>query len=214
MEPSMQTLLLIPTRMDMKQIFGVDHLDESPWPNVVIAHCGLGQILTAMHATRLLMLDQFDRCLLAGLAGTYVPDAVAVGNAVICRGFHQYGFGFTEDGQIRSYSQTVIKQLVDMEDYIPATWVPEVPGVQYVDSLSVMSASGDLEEAESRHDWFDQMSIEEMEGFSAALACNTLGVPFGSVRGVCNIAGDRNHSHWEFEKMGHAVHAILKGLFS
>lgn len=210
----MQTLLLIPTRMDMKQIFGVEHLDESPWDNVVIATCGLGQLLTAVNTTRLLMLDAFDRCLLAGLAGTFEPDRVEVGQAVICRGFHQYGFGFTEDGQIRSYSQTVIKQLVDADDYIPATWVPNIPHVPLVDSLSVMSASGDLEEAGNRHEWFGNMLIEEMEGYSAALACSQLQIPFGSVRGVCNIAGDRNHSHWEFEKMGHAVRTILNGIFA
>lgn len=210
----MQTLLLIPTRMDMKQIFGTDHLDESPWDNVVVANCGLGQLLTGVHTTRLLMLDQFDRCMLAGLAGTYDPSQVSVGQAVLCRGFHQYGFGFTEDGQIRSYSQTIIKQLVDAEDYIPATWVPDVPGVKLVDSLSVMSASGDLEEASNRHDWFNDMAIEEMEGYSAAMACGVCDVPFASVRGVCNIAGDRNHAHWEFEKMGYAVRTILNKVFA
>lgn len=210
----MQTLLLIPTWMDMKQIFGTESLADSPWPNVVIAHCGLGQLLTVMHTTRLLMTDQFDRCLLAGLAGTYVPDKVKVGQAVVCRGFHQYGFGFTEDGVVHSYSQTVIKQLIDAEDYIPATWLPEVEShVPMVDALSVISASGDLEEADHRHDWFSKMAIEEMEGYGAALACSMLQVPFASVRGVCNIAGDRNHSHWEFEQMGRAVRVILNGLF-
>ena len=205
----MQTLLLIPTRMDMKQIFGSEHLEESPWDNVVVANCGLGQLLTGVQTTRLLMLDRFDRCLLAGLGGTYDPKKVPVGEAVLRRGFHQYGFGYSEDGQIRSYSQTVIKQLIDAEDYIPATWVPDIPGVKLVDSLSVMSASGDLEEADNRHDWFSDMYIEEMEGYSAALACSMLQVPLASVRGICNIAGDRNHAHWEFEKMGHAVRMIL-----
>ncbi|MBL4701088.1 MAG: hypothetical protein JKX85_07505 [Phycisphaeraceae bacterium] len=205
----MQTLLLVPTRMDLKQIFGVEQIPESPWPNVVIAQCGLGQMMAGVHATRHLMMDKFDRCLLTGLAGTYEPKTVKVSEVVICRGFHQYGFGYTEDGQIRSYAQTKVGDLIDAQDYIPASWLPELEGVKQVDALSVMSASGDRQEATHRHDWFGQMLIEEMEGYSVSLACSMLEIPFASVRGVCNVAGDRDHSNWEFEKMGFAVHSAL-----
>lgn len=205
----MQTLLLIPTRLDMKYIMGSERVFESPWPDVMVTYAGFGPLLAAINVTRLLMEESFDRCLIAGLAGTYDPDAVPVGKAVICSGFHQYGFGYCEDGQIRSYSQTLVSELIDAEDYMPATWLPEVEGVQHVQSLSVMSASGDVEEAQQRHDWFPQMKIEEMEGYAAALACSKLEVPFTSVRGICNVAGDRDHSKWEFEKQGKTIRELL-----
>jgi len=205
----MQTLLLVPTRMDLKQIFGVEHLPQSPWPNVVIAQCGFGQMMAGVCATRHLMMGQFDRCLLTGLAGTYEPQTVTVSQAVICRGFHQYGFGYTQAGQIHSYEQTPVKNLIDAPDYMPATWLPELEGVKQVDALSVLSASGDLQEAANRHDCFGQMLIEEMEGYAVSLACSLLEIPFASVRGVCNVAGDRDQSNWEFEKMGFAVNSAL-----
>ena len=36
-----------------------------------------------------------------------------------------------------------------------------------------------------------------MEGFAVALACRLRGVPFDIVRGISNVAGDRDKSHWQ-----------------
>jgi futalosine hydrolase len=134
----------------------------------------------------------------------------------LCRGFHQYGFGYCEEGQIRSYAQTVVASLIDADDYQPATLIPQSPAgemLQVVDCLSVFSASGDAEEAEHRREWFD-MDIEEMEGYAAALACRQMNVPFGAIRGITNQAGDRDHSNWKMDEAAHAIRDALAALFA
>ncbi len=212
----MQTLILVPTRAEMDLIFGSHEPSCSPWPNVNVALCGFGQLLTGMHTLRLLMTEDYDQCLLVGHGGCFDPDKVPIGHAVLCRGFHQYGFGFCEDGQIRSYAQTVVASLIDADDYQPATLVPQSPSgdaLQVVESLSVFSASGDSHEAANRHDWFG-MDIEEMEGYGAALACRQMSVPFGAIRGITNQAGDRDHANWKMNEAADAIRDALQVLFA
>ncbi|MFG0250295.1 MAG: hypothetical protein ACF8OB_15530 [Phycisphaeraceae bacterium JB051] len=212
----MQTLILVPTRAEMDLIFESQEPSCSPWPNVDAVLCGFGQLLTGMNTLRLLMAGDYDQCLLVGHGGCFNPYKVPIGQAVLCRGFHQYGFGFCEDGQIRSYAQTVVASLIDAEDYQPATLIPQSPigdALQVVDCLSVFSASGDAQEAENRCDWF-RMDIEEMEGYGAALACRQMNVPFGAIRGITNQAGDRDHANWKMNEAADAIREALQALFA
>ena len=48
-----------------------------------------------------------------------------------------------------------------------------------------------------------------MEGVGAALACARLGLPFGEVRGVSNVAGVRDKAAWE---IGRAIDAATSAL--
>jgi futalosine hydrolase len=48
-----------------------------------------------------------------------------------------------------------------------------------------------------------------MEGYSVALAAMTVSIPCTIVRGICNVAGDRDHAHWQ---MGAALAAVQREL--
>ncbi|EMI51977.1 phosphorylase family protein [Rhodopirellula sallentina] len=54
-----------------------------------------------------------------------------------------------------------------------------------------------------RHSKPSQNSVavaEDMEGFGVALACSIATVPLSIVRGISNIAGDRNHASWRIDE--------------
>jgi futalosine hydrolase len=44
---------------------------------------------------------------------------------------------------------------------------------------------------------FPAAMAEDMEGFAVAFACRLRGVPVDVVRGISNVAGDRDKSRWE-----------------
>ena len=65
--------------------------------------------------------------------------------------------------------------------------------------LSVCAASGSRAEAALRRERFDGAAAEDMETFGAALAARMAGVPLHAVRGISNVAGDRDKGRWRVE---------------
>ncbi|MFG0254362.1 MAG: hypothetical protein ACF787_04595 [Rhodopirellula sp. JB053] len=53
---------------------------------------------------------------------------------------------------------------------------------------------------------------EDMEGFGVALACSIATVPLSIVRGISNIAGDRNHASWRIDEAIDSVVTELAAL--
>jgi futalosine hydrolase len=63
--------------------------------------------------------------------------------------------------------------------------------------LSVCAASATPGEAQWRRRRYPNAAAEEMEGFGVALACRLAGVPLTIVRGISNVAGDRELAGWD-----------------
>ena len=55
-------------------------------------------------------------------------------------------------------------------------------------------------EAAARRDTYQDALAEDMEAFSVALACALHRVPVSVVRGISNVAGDRQRSNWKVEQ--------------
>ena len=58
------------------------------------------------------------------------------------------------------------------------------------------SASATPEEAARKRERFPGAVAEDMEGFGVALACHLTGTPLRILRGISNLAGDRDHGNW------------------
>lgn len=80
--------------------------------------------------------------------------------------------------------------------------------------LSVASASGYMAEAKSRAAKFPDAAGEEMEGFAVALACRNYGRPLFMIRGISNVAGDRDKEHWKTNEALTAVRSKLEEVIS
>ena len=65
--------------------------------------------------------------------------------------------------------------------------------------VTVCSAAGTAATAEERAERFPGAAAEDMEAFGVALAAHLAGVPVRVVRGISNVAGDRDRSRWRVE---------------
>lgn len=65
--------------------------------------------------------------------------------------------------------------------------------------LTVCAAAANTEEVGQRLACFPQSRAEEMEGYAVATACLATGTPLQILRGISNLAGDRQHHHWQME---------------
>lgn len=72
---------------------------------------------------------------------------------------------------------------------------------------TVAAASADPSDAAGWRRRHPDVLVEEMEGYAVALACRRAGVPLAILRGVSNLAGDRNHANWRF---GPAMDAVAR----
>jgi futalosine hydrolase len=63
--------------------------------------------------------------------------------------------------------------------------------------LSVCAASATPQDAQRRRRRYPSAMAEEMEGFGVAVACRLARVPLTIVRGISNVAGDRDLAGWD-----------------
>lgn len=217
-------MVLVPTEFESERLARLGPLlPVNRHPSQAI--CGFGPISAAARATERVMAIWPDRVLLVGIAGTYDPESLPVGTAcefghVGCDGV---GVGMgkghrsaaelgwpqrrtadltragasTRNGRHGPQSD-VIELPTSGENVEPPRRIPvlsEGPGL-----LTVCSASASPEEARLRQTRHPAARAEDMEGFGVALACQMLGVPLRIVRGISNVAGDRNPAGWEVDQ--------------
>ena len=68
--------------------------------------------------------------------------------------------------------------------------------LRYGPSLTVGMTSGDLQTASARFHRFQALA-ENMEGGAIAQTCLLFGVPFLEIRGISNVAGEREKACWD-----------------
>jgi futalosine hydrolase len=64
--------------------------------------------------------------------------------------------------------------------------------------LTVVGVSARPEQAAARAEWFQALA-ENMEGYSLALAGRHFELKTAEIRGISNVAGDRDKSRWDFK---------------
>ncbi|MFG0265748.1 MAG: futalosine hydrolase [Rhodopirellula sp. JB055] len=218
-----RTLLLVPTVGERSKL--LEHLDSLAQPNRnwLCELCGFGLVAAAAATMRSIQIHRPDRVLLAGIAGG-LSDSAAVGSAhwfqsVICD-----GIGVGEGDALLSASSlgwqqwpgTDEKSAEPIGDQLnlvsPAQGNrPSSPAKTLV---SVCAASSDAAMAIRRRRLggsppADAVIAEDMEAFGVALACQMSSTPCMVVRGISNIAGDRDHSKWQIDL---AIQAVAKRL--
>ncbi len=210
-------LLLIPTAFerDLCSELLVQRLGRN---RTRVELCGLGAIQAAIHATRLIDHLKPQRVWLVGLAGMYSiakgsliesPHELAIGRAYEFTRVAIHGIGVGEGQNHVSMASLGWNQRFGQErsaqSIINLTDKPDGPML-----LTVCSASARSEEAADRQRMNPGSVAEDMESYCVALSCQTMGVPLRVIRGISNVAGDRNHTHW---KSATAMTAAIDLLF-
>ena len=183
------TLILVPTEQEREALFG-----SCGRPDVRV--CGFGLAEAGARAAHALATSDghISTAVLVGVAGTYDPGRWPVGSAVVGGSVRCHGIG--------AGGQTSRELGFAGSDVMPlAGSGPEI--------LSVAMASGDPGEAAARHARHPQAAVEEMEGFAVAVAAAAFGVPLRIVRGVSNVAGQRDRAAWRFHEALEAAAAAL-----
>lgn len=202
-------LVLIPTQFELDILQGFESFQQIQ--RLPIELCGFGAIVAAARTAFLLEEHNPDRALLLGIAGT-LSDRLKVGEAyefdqVVC-----HGIGVGSGENFRS------AEMLDWNQWSGAKSESNI-GDKIVlregasQLLTCTSASNDENDLSIRKRLYPDSLAEDMEGFSVAAACHLAGVPLRIVRGISNVVGDRDKSHWQIKTaLQSALELVLKGM--
>lgn len=193
-----KTLVLVPTELERSRLRA--GLGRSCPAADRLELCGFGPVAAAARTALLLGRDRPDRVLVVGIAGA-IDDAIPLGSAqrfaaVACHGI---GAGSAADfapaGVLGWPHWPGDGGSPPIGDTLPLD-VHAVAGAAGPLLLTVCAASGSAADVAERRRLFPAAAAEDMEGFGVALACRLHGVPCAIIRGISNVAGDRDTSRW------------------
>ncbi len=211
-------LLLVPTTFERDHWVRAHPIDADH-----IRVIGFGPVAAAARTARCLALESPPRVTLVGIAGSYDPDRWAVGAATTFdqvvlgeigagRGAERIGLSELGFAQVAEESGAPkIEERLDVGAGVPSPTTSSRGSVL----LTVLSASGDRDHAADRRRCYPDAAAEDMEAFGVALACADAGVPLTIIRGMSNVAGERDKALWKIDDALAAAAAVLisrKGL--
>jgi futalosine hydrolase len=177
----------------------------------------------AARQTPMRRASPIDRCYLVGIAGTYRPRQVGVGRVVIGTTAECVGIGAGSGRRHLSARQMGWFQPIPRHGLPPASDTLPLgtgdasvlaPGAALGGLLSVTAASGSRYEARQRARAHPDAVAEEMEAYAVALAARLAGVPLTVIRGISNVAGDRDTSRWRTADACSAARRVLEQLLT
>ena len=178
---------------------------------------GFGPIAAAVSTCRILATHSVTRVVLVGIAGSY-DSSLAVGTACQFASVHSDGIGAGEGKDFISADQMGFSQLATFShlpqgaEVLPLTTDAGVPARSSV--VTVCSAAMDSNQVEKRGERFPDAVAEDMEGFGVALACAAFQVPCSIVRGISNVAGDRNKENWRIDAAMESASRVLNQILA
>lgn len=213
------TLILVPTAGE-RQILQ-RYLPAWSTEQVQLELCGFGPVAAAARTAFLLERLKPNQVVLAGIAGALTTD-VSPGQAAMFEHIAVYGIGagsgdtFRNAGELGWYhwtSDLPDGNAINIGDQISLRSDNTGPddGRQL---LTVCSAAASRREVRERLEKFPSAVAEDMESFSVVISCALAGIPVRVVRGMSNVAGDRDKARWRIVDALQATAQIVKELLS
>jgi len=197
-------LILVPTEMERRSLALL--LAPVMEQGCRVALCGFGPVAAAARTAQLLAEHAPERVLLVGIAGS-LDDRLAVGAAYRFDRVACYGIGagsggdFVSAGSLGWHQWPGDQGNAPIDDLIacgPGSGTGGgTDGSRSDLLLTVCAAAASAEDVRLRKQAFPAAMAEDMEGFAVAFACRLRGVPVDLVRGISNVAGDRDKSRWQ-----------------
>ncbi len=192
-------LILIPTAFESDLIASpLDRYIETN--NAVITHCGFGPVAAAAVATEAIITHRPKRVILLGIAGAYhsTDSKLMVGQAYRFGSVAVDGIGVGAGNEFQSANDLGWPQFAG-DHHRPAIGDKiELGSNSNHHLLTVCAASATPAQAKLRQQRYGA-AAEDMEGFAVAMACRLQHVPLEIIRGISNVAGDRNKSNWQIK---------------
>ena len=190
-QPSGPDLILVPTSLELRHLEEPGRFPGGP----AVRLCGFGPVSAAARTSQCLAELRPRRVLLLGIAGSLDPDRAQLRSA---RGFARVrldGVGAGTGPEFQPPSRLGFPQW-EGEPGAPVGDTLELSPDGAGELLTVCAASGSPSEARARRERYPAAVAEDMEAFGVALACHLAGVPLTVVRGISNLAGDREKRNW------------------
>ncbi|QDV67896.1 Futalosine hydrolase [Rosistilla carotiformis] len=195
-------LVLVPT---LAELNGIRQSLGNP-SGIVFELCGFGPIAAAARTASLLAQHRPSRVYLVGIAGA-VGTQLSVGQASAFDRVSCYGVGAGSGIRHQSAAELGWNQ-----------WSPEAgdsivigpPSQPSRHLVSVCSASADAADVQAYRGRFPDALAEDMEGFGVAMACHLNRVGLSIIRGISNVAGDRDKSRWRIAAALNAAGELLR----
>lgn len=191
---SKKLLILVPTQFELDILASFSQFDR--WEQYPVEVCGFGVIVSSARCAQLIEMHQPEQVLLIGIAGSYCREMV-VGDAYLFNQVACYGVGVGSGENYQTAEQMGWAQWPS-EDSSQA--MGDVLNLGERESgrklLTCAAAAANTADVESRLRVYPDSHAEDMEGFSVAVACRLAGVELGIVRGISNVAGDRDKKNW------------------
>jgi len=195
-----RTLLLVPTSFELQYL-------QPLFENAVraadgaLAVCGFGPIASGIITAQLLTKHMPDKVILVGIAGSFDANTAAIGTAECYSKIGCYGVGAGGGSEFRTAGELGWSQFTDPQSGRSFSDVIELEGTGPTVAssgmlLTVCSASASPFDVAERLRKFPEAVAEDMEAFSVAMACKLARIPLIVIRGISNIAGDRNKANW------------------
>lgn len=202
-------LILIPTEFERQKLLP---LLSPVFGQVRTEICGFGVVHSGIQTARLLERHKPDQVLLLGIAGTY-GKSLRVGTAQEFSQVACYGIGAGSGSEFQTAEQlgwqhwqqlpAVSGETVSFGDRIELQ-----PGSDSL-LLTCCAASAGPIDVQQRLVRFPQAEAEDMEAYAVAAACRLACVRLRVVRGISNVAGDRDKSRWQTDTALRAVADLL-----
>ena len=207
-----ENLILIPTAFESSLISSRLN-DFMKVGSTLFHHCGFGPIAAAARSSELIIANQPSRVYLLGIAGGYrngksTSTQAVVGEAIQFSSVAVDGIGVGEGDSFQSSAELGWTQFSgdDHRQSIGDTITLDSQAPHRL--LTVCAGAATLEQA-SRRQQRTAAVAEDMEGFAVAMVCQLQKVPLQIIRGISNVAGDRNKSNW---RVGEAMNAAADEL--
>ncbi len=188
--------------------------------NLVLAHCGIGQVNMAMQLTRLLDSYTPSAVYLCGCGGSYPASGLKNGDVVLAEKEMFADFGVATAEQFIPLEQLgipqqlqltpAVRQTLDLDSALLEKACQILPEATRGTFATVNSCSGHPAlslELERR----SGAICENMEGAAAARVCENFAVPLLELRGISNPTGTRDPQQWDIAAgVNAAQRAILR----
>lgn len=213
----MPDLVLLPTVLEFDHVAPLIRAvaEEHGWR---IERCGFGPIVAAARTAQLIAHHRPRKLLLVGIAGSYGgKSSIATACQFDCVVSHGVGIGeadrFVSAGQLGWPQWGDLDPAKQIEETI-SLGRPLTPRTNPKVLVTCCAGASTAREAAKRRERFSGAVAEDMEGFGVAVAGRLADIPVNVIRGMSNLAGDRDHRNWQIasalEAAAKLTHLVLR----
>ena len=176
--------------------------------SVDVLPTGVGSVNAAVALTRYLEHNQPSSILVCGIAGAYPDSGLSIGD-VVCAESECYGDlgAASADGflDMRDLGFPLVAAPEPLYNVFPLQIFPAPRLARFVTVNTCTGTNASARAMVARTGG----SVESMEGAAIAHVAALARVPVGEIRGISNIAGDRNRSTWRVKEAAEAAQKAL-----